>query len=158
MIRELSLPDNCVFADASPENKVEFEQLLDTLKSGDTLLVRSIIDMESDFEVLQHDILPYLSELKIELHSIEEPFLCGIDYLKTVNQFVNLVNYYNKQKRKIKYQKAVKEQKVGRPSKSDKLEKAIRLYESGKYKVTEISNLTGVSKSALYKHLKKNKK
>ncbi|MCQ5128811.1 helix-turn-helix domain-containing protein [Butyricicoccus faecihominis] len=137
---------------------MEFEQLLDTLKSNDTLYVRSIIDMESDLEVLQHDILPYLSELKVELHSIEESFLCGLDYLQTLNRIVNLMDFYNRQKRKIQYQKAVKEQKVGRPSKSDKIEKAIRLYESGKYKVIEISNLTGVSKSALYKHLKKNKK
>lgn len=154
----MELPESCVFADTFPENKVEFEQLLDTLKTGDTLLVRSVIDIESDFEVLQHDILPYLSELKIELHSIEEPFLCGTDYLKTLNQFMNLIDYYNRQKRKIKYQKAVKEQKVGRPSKLDKLEKAIRLYENGKYKVEDICNLTGISKSALYKHLKKNKK
>lgn len=158
MIRELNLPDNCVFADTSPENKVEFEQLLDTVKSGDTLLVRSVIDIESDFEVLQHDILPYLSELKIELHSIEEPFLSGLDYLETINRIVDLMDYYNRQKRKIKYQKAVKEQKVGRPSKPDKIEKAIRLYENGKYKVEDICNLTGISKSALYKHLKKNKK
>lgn len=154
----MELPESCVFADTSPENKVEFEQLLDTLKASDTLMVRSVVDMESDIEVLQHDILPYLSELKIELHSIEEPFLCGTDYLKTINQFMNLMDYYNRQRRKIQYQKAVKEQKVGRPSKSDKIEKAIRLYESGKYKVDDICSLTGVSKSAIYKYLKKNKK
>lgn len=158
MIRELNLPESCVFADTSPENKVEFEQLLDTLKSGDTLLVRSVIDIESDFEVLQHDILPYLSELKIELHSIDEPFLSGLDYMETMKRFVDLIDYYNRQRRKIKYQKAVKEQKVGRPSKSDKIEKAVRLYKSKKYKVDDICSLTGVSKSALYKHLKKNKK
>lgn len=154
----MELPESCVFADTSPENKIEFEQLLDTLKSGDTLMVRSVVDIENDFDVLQKDILPYLSELKVELHSIEEPFLCGTDYLKTINQFVNLIDYYNRQRRKIQYQKAVKEQKVGRPSKSDKIEKAIRLYENGKYKVEDICNLTGISKSALYKHLKKNKK
>lgn len=46
----------------------------------------------------------------------------------------------------------------GRPATDPKkLEKAIKLYESNIYSVTEICKLTGISKSTLYKAIKDNK-
>lgn len=52
------------------------------------------------------------------------------------------------------YQKAVDEGRVGRPAKTDDVEKAIKLYETGTYTISQIVQLTGVSKSTLYKYLK----
>ncbi len=46
--------------------------------------------------------------------------------------------------------------KGGRPSiDSEKLRRAVKLYNSGEYSVKEITELTGVRKSTLYKYLRK---
>lgn len=51
-IRELGLTDDTIFMDEEPANKKEFEELLDTISHGDTLLVRSVVDMDGDINCL----------------------------------------------------------------------------------------------------------
>ena len=45
---------------------------------------------------------------------------------------------------------------LGRPSNVDKINEAIELYKTSNYTVEDIVNKTGVSKTTLYRHLKKN--
>lgn len=46
--------------------------------------------------------------------------------------------------------------KGGRPpTDGEKIRRAVKLYNSGEYSVSEINELTGVRKSTLYKHLRK---
>lgn len=153
-IRELGLTDDTIFMDEEPANKKEFEELLDTISHGDTLLVRSVVDMDGDINCLTNDILPYLKELKVELISCEEPFLCGLEYADTMKRIVQLLKSFTKQKAKQGYQKAVKENRVGRPANVNNAAKAVELYRTGKYKIAEIVKMTGISKSTLYRHLK----
>ena len=153
-IKELGLSDDGIFLEEDPERKQEFGALLDTISHGDTLLIRSISDLDGDINCLANDILPYLKELEVELISCEEPFLCGFDYADTMKSIIRLLKSHSRQKAKESYQKAVKEKRVGRPSDEDNVAKAVELYRSEKYKISEIERITGVSKSTLYRHLK----
>ena len=153
-IKELGICDDGIFLEEDPESKQEFGALLDTISHGDTLLIRSISDLDGDINCLANDILPYLKELKVELISCEEPFLCGLDYADTWKAIIQLLKNHSRQKAKESYQKAVQEKRVGRPSDEDNVAKAVELYRSEKYKIAEIERITGVSKSTLYRHLK----
>lgn len=157
LIQKYEIPEENVFAEENPKSRVEFSKLLDELKENDTLIIRSIMDMEDELQVLQEDILPYLSDLNIQILSCQEPYLCGVSYADTLNNIVNLISYYNRKRRSQGYQKALREKRVGRPSKSEDIEKALKLYQSGNYSVSEVESMTGICKSTLYKYLKEQK-
>ena len=93
-------------------------------------------------------------EKKVELFSCEEPYFCGLTYYTTLNSLLFLLNYFQSKRRKDGYQKAVEEGRVGRPAKTEAVERAIKLYNTNAYTVAQIELLTGVSKSTLYKYLK----
>ena len=154
LIKDIGLTDDQIFADEDPENKVEFEQLLDVLQAGDTLMVRSVMDLDWDINFLCSDIFPYLSELGVELFSCNEPYLCGEDYAETLKNIIQMVKAFCRSRSRSAYKKAVEEKRVGRPSKTDNVEQAMKLYKSGSYTVSQIETLTGISKSTLYKYLK----
>ena len=55
------------------------------------------------------------------------------------------------------YQIAVLEGKVGRPAKKEEILKAVEMYKSGNFKVSQIEVITGISKSSLYRYLQDSK-
>ena len=63
--------------------------------------------------------------------------------------------FFIDRKKKLGYQKAVAEGRVGRPVKAKDLEKAISLYEEGRLDINQVVALTGVSKSTIYRYLNK---
>ena len=68
-----------------------------------------------------------------------------------------MILYFTKKKKEMGYQIAVLEGKVGRPAKTEEILKAVEMYKSGKFKVSQIEVITGISKSSLYRYLQENK-
>ena len=153
LISELDIPEENVFSDEKESDRTEFNDLVDRLQSEDVLIIRSAKDIASDIDELL-EVLYELHKREIELFSCEEPYLCGDAFYLTINDFMVFLNYFYVKKQKSGYQKAVDEGRVGRPAKTDDVEKAIKLYETGTYTISQIVQLTGVSKSTLYKYLK----
>jgi len=154
LISDFDIPEDRVFVDDTPEDRTELKTLMDLLKKGDTLIIRSAKDITDDFNDLYRDLFPMLEENGVELFSCEEPFLCGDTCFSTLNNFMLFLDYFYTKRRKTGYEKALDEGRVGRPAKTKDVEKAIEMYESKTYTISQITQLTGVSKSTLYKYLK----
>ena len=156
MIQSMNIPDNQIFDDEDPDSRPELNRLVGLLKDGDGLIIRSIIDCVSSIDELL-EMLSLLSDIGIELYSIEEPFLSNKDYSQIVQGMVDLLNQFTTKSRKENYQQALKEGRVGRPSKTKQVEVALNLYHTNNYSVSEIEKITGISKTTIYKYLKEQK-
>lgn len=153
LIKDLEIEDRYLFFDNSLE-RPELEKLLSCMAVGDKLIIRSVEDIADSLSDLAN-IFQRLSEKQIVLCSCVEPFLCGEDYQENLNGYIELYLYYNQKKKDTAYQKALSEGKVGRPAKTAEIEKAISMYESGQFKISQIEVITGVSKSTIYRYVNK---
>lgn len=155
LINDLGIPADAQLFDKDL-HRPELKNLLEVLQSGDRLAIRSVLDLADSLSDLI-SVLQKLSDKHITLCSCEEPYLCGDDYLDTLNGFARLYIDFEKKKQQQSYQKALDSGSVGRPVKAKEVEQAISMYQSGKYKVQQIEAITGVSKSTLYRYLKNEK-
>ena len=130
-----------------------FAELLNQLSHGDTLLVRSVVDLADSADDLI-DALSVLSEKKVTLCSYEEPYLSEEQYLKQVTGIISIYHELSQKKKSRAYKKAVSEGKVGRPSKVQNIKDLIMLYQSNKVSMEQLQALTGLSKSTLYRYIK----
>lgn len=152
LINELPIEDDYIVFDNSIERE-NLSSLLDRLAEGDKLVFRSVEDFADTIKDLM-EMLKRLTERKVTLCSCKEPFLCGDDYLGSLNCFLELYIYYAKKMKELGYQKAVEEGRVGRPQKVKEIGQAISLYNHG-VKIEQIAALTGVSKSTIYRYINK---
>ncbi len=155
LIRDLEITENNLFIDRDTDiKKPELKRLLDIVSLGDRLAIRSIEDLADSLSDLI-DVFQIFTDKQIILFSCEEPVFSGTDYLESLTGFVKLYLSLEKRKRQKFYQQAVEEGRVGRPAKTKEIEQAISLYNTGNYKVNQIEAITGISKSTLYRYLKK---
>lgn len=155
LINDFDLGDEQVCFDVDYK-RVQLMSFLEKLKSGDKLLIRSVEDLCDTLENLT-SIFKCLSDREVILYSCKEPFLCGEEYLENLESSMKMILYFTKRKKEIGYQIAVLEGKVGRPAKKEEILKAVEMYKSGKFKVSQIEVITGISKSSLYRYLQDSK-
>ena len=153
VINEFKVKDDQIYIDGS-YSRPELKKMIQAINSEDTLLMRSVEDIADDINDLLL-VLGKLSGKKVTLYSCSEPFLCGDEYLEYINGYIKLHSYYHRKKKTDGYKKAVAEGRVGRPPKDKNIEKAIERYHSESMTLAEIKQVTGVSKSTLYRYLKK---
>lgn len=127
--------------------------LFDSLAEGDYLLIRSVEDIADSREELL-GILQILQEKGVELYAVNEPFLCGDNYFDTFRRVLELINFFQVKRRTTAYRYAVDQGLVGRPPKKE-VALALTMHASGNYTVQDIQESTGISKSTLYRALKR---
>lgn len=152
LINDLQIPDENRYFDCSLD-RTELFTLLEVLQHGDRLAIRSVLDLADTLSGLI-SVFQKLTDKQVTLCSCLEPYLCGDDYLETLNGFARLYIDFEKKKQQQSYKKALESGSVGRPTKAKEVEQALNMYKSGKYKVNQIESITGVSKSTLYRYLK----
>lgn len=136
-------------------NRNEIQRLFGNLREQDVLVVRSIQDLgDTITEILR--VLFWLSTHKVELISLSERYYKTKDYERIICDLHTCDLILKEDSRNTGYQKALSERRVGRPKKSA-TKKALQLYEKGTFTVNQISKLTGVSSSTLYRALKDTK-
>lgn len=156
LIQKMGLTDDQLVFDQD-NNRTEFCKLLESLQTGDKLIIRSVADLADDLMNLIN-VFQKLTDKQISLCSVEEPFLSGEDYLGSITEFTRLYVLFQKKKQVAGYRKACAEGRVGRPpTKSKDIEQAIELYKSDACTISQITALTGVSKTTLYRVLKEQK-
>ena len=156
LIQKMGLTDDQLVFDQT-EARTEFCKLLESLQTGDKLIIRSVADLADDLMDLIC-VFQKLTDKEISLCSCEEPFLSGEDYLGSITEFTRLYVLFQKKKQVAGYRKACAEGRVGRPpTKSKDIEQAIELYKSDACTISQITALTWVSKTTLYRVLKEQK-
>lgn len=152
LIKDLEISENNQYFDSNLE-RLELFKLIEVLQSEDRLAIRSVLDLADTLSGLI-SVFQKLTDKQVTLCSCLEPYLCGDDYLETLNGFARLYIDFEKKKQQQSYKKALESGSVGRPAKAKEVEQALNMYQSGKYKVNQIESITGVSKSTLYRYLK----
>ena len=152
LINELDISDDYIAFDDDTARS-ELDGLRAKLNAGDRLIVRSVEDLADTIEDLT-DILQLLTDKQINLCSCEEDFLYGENYLATLTGCIRLLSGLQKKRQQSAYAKAYNAGKVGRP-KVKSIDKAMSMYQSKAFSISQITAVTGVSKSTLYRHLEK---
>lgn len=95
------------------------------------------------------ELLKYLAENHVQLTSNNEPWLTPevIEGLRIIQERI--------QSNKITKGMQQASKPLGRPSDEEAIQLAIKLYKSGDYTGNQIQQMTGVSRSTLYRHLNK---
>lgn len=154
IIQQLEIADDNLYFDMYGKEQTELNKLLKDIQPENRLVIRSVLDLSDSMEELIK-ILKVLSDKKISLCSCEEPFLSGEDFAENLNSYIRLHKCFIEKKKQKAYQKAVAEGRVGRPVKESDIKKAVELYEKGKLTVEQITAVTGISKSTLYRYINK---
>ena len=154
LIEQMEIEDNNLFFDMDGEERTELLKLYKLLQPEDRLVIRSVLDIADSIEDLIKT-FSMLTKKQISLCSCEEPFLSGEDFYNTIKSYMALHKHFLEKKKQIAYQKAVSEGRVGRPIKESDIKKAIDLYKSEKLTVEQITAVTGISKSTLYRYINK---
>lgn len=154
LIEQLEVKDENLYIDKDTDiERMELKKMLSEIQPYSRLLVRSIVDLADTFTILK-SVLQKLTEQKIVLFSCEEPFLCGDDFLDCLTTFAKMFVFYERKKQRLGYNKALENGLVGRPKKTKQVEQAIKMHESGLFKISQIESITGISRSTLYRYLK----
>lgn len=154
IIQQLEIADDNLYFDMDGKEQTELNKLLKDIQIEDRLVIRSVEDLADNMEELIK-IFKVLSDKKISLCSCEEPFLSGEDFADNLNSYIKLHKCFIEKKKQKAYQKAVAEGRVGRPVKESDIKKAIDLYKSNNFTVEQITAVTGISKTTLYRYINK---
>ena len=150
-IQDLELPEEQIFAELSGE-KEALKLLLETLEEGDILIVRSLQDLGSSIlKILKF--LDVLSKYNIEIISVEEDYYNAKLYRKLIKDLLRISTDLQTTARQIGYQAAKENGKVGRP-KNDRVSEALKLYDTRKLTIEQISKMTDISQSTLYRAIR----
>ncbi|MBC2581393.1 recombinase family protein [Clostridium sp. DJ247] len=141
-------------------DRPELNKMLDQLRNGDTIIVceltrlsRSTKDLFKLVETIEDKgaNIKSLKENWIDTTTPQGKLLFTI--FAGISQFER--DLISQRTREGLSSARARGRKGGRPSKSSKdIEKALKLYNSKEYSITEITEMTGVSKPTLYRYLR----
>lgn len=146
------------------EERPVFQQLLQKVQPNDVIVIHSLDRlMRSTIHLLK--VVNELKEKEVNLVSLNEPWLDisgenpQSEFMLTIFSAVAQLERQNtklRQKEGIEVARLKGDVQFGRPKKSPKkIEHAIKLHQEKKHTVREIEQITGVSKTTLYRELKK---
>lgn len=157
-LNENGIEENNLYIDAIDDiNRPELRRLIGVLVAGDTLIIRSIADLSNNVEDLTKA-LNRLNRDKIDLISIKENYYMYTSYYQAFIDFSSIPIHWQEQKRLMGIQRAKKEKKMGRKKNKDKIELALKLYDTRDFTVKDVLKISGISSSTLYRELKKRDK
>lgn len=151
-LNKMDIEEDDVYIDTE-DSKEGLEKLVEDIDYQDRLLVLSVVDLSSTALGLL-DILSDLQDKGVILKSITEQYLDSHNYYTVFQNFIDITKYYSEKKRQRGYQQAKEKGLIGRPAKTEEIEKAIKLYKTKAFTISEIEDLTKISKSTLYRYLK----
>jgi DNA invertase Pin-like site-specific DNA recombinase len=141
----------------SPKKRIQLEELLIELQSGDCIIVEKMVALADTFHNLM-ELLKVCEKDKVKIHFLKERIqsdeLLNIYLQDIMAHVIQFQSDLIKQSTSIGMDQARKSGKsIGRPKKSDEnIKKAISMYNDG-FKLIYIKNQTGISKSTLYRYL-----
>lgn len=153
-INKVGLHDDNVFIDAKDYESLD--EVLKVISKNDGLIIRSLVDLGPDIKQMVK-VIDYLDRKGVKLYSVNEPDLGRTKYLEVYVQIRAVLKCYQEKKRLEGYQKALRENKVGRKKKSDEADAAIKMFQSG-MKIEDIVKYSGLSKSSVYRALNEYKR
>ncbi|EWG08970.1 recombinase family protein [Cytobacillus firmus] len=142
------------------KERPELEQLLKAISEGDSVVVYKLDRISRSTKHLI-ELAETFEEKKVNFISIQDSIdtstAMGRFFFRTMASIAELERDIISERTKSGLQSArMRGRNGGRPSKDPKLvERALKLHSSKQYSIKEITDMTGVSKSVLYRALEK---
>lgn len=146
----------CEKISGTKKNRPELDKLLSEISSGDTIVIESLSRLGRSVKNLA-ELMEYFNENNIRLVSLKETIDTTSPTGRLLFAIISSLSQFERDvlaERTAEGLRAARERgRVGgRPKTStEKINKAIALYKTKEYSITEITELTGVSKSTLYR-------
>lgn len=143
---------------SSVKKRTQLENMISSLSKGDTIVVIKLFILADSTRHLV-ELLEMIDNKGAYFRSILEDIdtsnTAGYHFIDIVKHLVKFQSDVISEKtKKGLYEAKQKGITTGRPKKSDEnVKRAIIMYQSKKYSLTEIKNETGISKSTLYRYL-----
>ncbi|KRG13993.1 resolvase [Virgibacillus soli] len=142
----------------SAKKRIQLEQMLESLEENDKIVVTRLYILADSTRHLV-ELLEFIEEKGVHLHSLYEDIDTSnseednfFDIVKCLVEFQSDV--ISEKTKKGLYKAKQKGVIAGRPRKPDaNVQRAVEMYQSKKYSLSEIREETGLSKSTLYRYL-----
>ncbi|MFD1065594.1 recombinase family protein [Oceanobacillus locisalsi] len=141
----------------TPKKRRQLEELLMEVQAGDHIYVEKMIALADTFHHLM-DVLKVCEKDKVTIHFLREDMDNGTLLNMYLRDMMTHVLQFQSDSIKQSTTHGIYEAKrqgksIGRPKKSDEnIKKAMAMYQDG-FKLFDIKNETGISKSTLYRYL-----
>ena len=149
----------CEKISGTKKNRPELDKLLSEVSSGDTIVIESLSRLGRSVKNLA-ELMEFFNENNIRLVSLKETIDTTSSTGRLLFTIISSLSQFERDVLAERTSEGLKAARArgrfgGRPkTESEKLNKAIALYKTKEYSITEITELTGVSKSTLYRAVK----
>lgn len=149
----------CEKISGTRKNRPELDRLLSEICSGDTIVVESLSRLGRSVKNLA-ELMEYFNENNIRLISLKETIDTKSSTGRLLFTIISSISQFERDVIAERTSEGLKAARArgrlgGRPKiPIEKLNKAIALYKTKEYSLTEITELTGVSKSTIYRAIK----
>ena len=156
-----------VFSDDQPNQRTEYGKLLDTLKRGDLLVIKTLTALGDNYGAIATEWSRITGTLGVDICVLDMPALdtrLGSSMEVVSSAVVQLLNFCDEKARKqsalqAKGIQSAKQRgvKFGRPTKkySDEFVEAARRFKDGEITMKQALVLTGLKQSSFYYHIHK---
>lgn len=142
-------------------NRPELERLKDKVRDGDIIVIESFSRLGRSTKDLI-ELVDFFNSKNVKLISIKENFDTTTPQGKLMMTMFQIISQFERDliaqrtKEGLKSARA-RGRKGGRPRVGEKkIDKALRLYNSGEYTISEIVEMSGISQSTIYRYIRKN--
>ncbi|HYE83320.1 MAG TPA: recombinase family protein [Clostridia bacterium] len=159
LLRDNEVHEDSVYIDNLDDcsHRPELRELIkNVLKSGDTLILRSIGDVSNNLVDLLKT-LEYLHTNGIKVVAVNEVNYSYDTYAPALKDYMDMDKLWKSVKRVKGIAKAKAEGRMGRKrdaTAAARLEDSLKLYDSGQFSIRDIRRITGIANSTLYRFLK----
>ena len=149
----------CEKISGTKKNRPELDMMLRTVDEGDTIVIESLSRLGRSVKNLA-ELMELFNEKKIRLISLKETIDTTSSTGRLLFTILSSLAQFERDVLVERTQEGLSAARArgrcgGRPKTDQKaLQKAIALYQTKQYSVTEVTDLTGVSKSSLYRAIK----
>lgn len=155
LIRDCDLSEDEIYIDAMGNNdRNELRQLCGVAVAGDTVIVRSIVDL-ADTPSNLLEILKYLGNIGIEVVSIKEDYYNYRENFNVITDILLIPSELAEKKRKLGIDRAKAQGKMGRKADLTVKHRVCKLKQAD-FSISEILQICKISRSTYYRILKEN--
>lgn len=155
LIKECGLCEDNVYIDEVGGIRTELRKLFGVIEKGDTVMVRSLVDLADTGK----DLVNVLNELQskgVGVVSVAQRWYDGKQNLNQVEDVINIITEFSEKKRKLGMEKARKKGRMGRRPMKHRaaIEEQVKLLHLQQADVESTTEMFGISRSTYYRMVK----
>lgn len=153
LIRECNLSDNEIYFDKiNSTDRAELQKLCAVVGAGDTVIVRSIIDL-ADTPIEITSLLKHFGDAGVDVVAIKEDYYSYKENFNIISDMLLMPIELSEKKRKLGIEKAKAEGRMGRKANMYVKDKVYRLKKAN-FPTNEILEMCKISRSTYFRILK----